>query len=80
MTNVYCLYCAADDSRRVPGVQYALSVIVGRALPDVRDGLKPVHRRIIYALQELGMAPTKPYRCLPQKNVFCFIRWKRFPR
>eukprot|EP00884_Botryococcus_braunii_P020053 jgi/Botrbrau1/6731/Bobra.0324s0017.1 len=43
-------------------IAYAMSVIVGRALPDVRDGLKPVHRRIIYALHELGMTPNKPYR------------------
>lgn len=41
---------------------YALSVIVGRALPDARDGLKPVHRRILYAMSELGLSPTKPYR------------------
>lgn len=41
---------------------YAMSVIVGRALPDVRDGLKPVHRRILYAMSELGMTPDKPTR------------------
>ena len=41
---------------------YALSVIVGRALPDARDGLKPVHRRILFAMNELGLAPSKPYR------------------
>ena len=41
---------------------YALSVIVGRALPDARDGLKPVHRRILYAMNELGLTPNKPYR------------------
>jgi DNA gyrase subunit A len=41
---------------------YALSVIVGRALPDARDGLKPVHRRILYAMNELGLSPNKPYR------------------
>lgn len=44
------------------GLQYAMSVIVGRALPDVRDGLKPVHRRILYAMHELGMAHNKPFR------------------
>ncbi len=43
-------------------LDYAMSVIVSRALPDVRDGLKPVHRRIIYAMDELGMLPNKPYR------------------
>ena len=43
-------------------IDYAMSVIVGRALPDVRDGLKPVHRRILYSLQELGLYPDKGYR------------------
>jgi DNA gyrase subunit A len=43
-------------------LEYAMSVIVGRALPDVRDGLKPVHRRIIYAMHELGLVPERPYR------------------
>lgn len=43
-------------------VDYAMSVIVGRALPDVRDGLKPVHRRILFAMNELGMTPDKPFR------------------
>ena len=43
-------------------IDYAMSVIVGRALPDVRDGLKPVHRRILYSLQELGITPDKSYR------------------
>ena len=42
---------------------YAMSVIVGRALPDARDGLKPVHRRILYAMHELGLQPNKPFRC-----------------
>lgn len=43
-------------------IDYAMSVIVGRALPDVRDGLKPVHRRILYSMNELGLAPEKGYR------------------
>ena len=43
-------------------IDYAMSVIVGRALPDVRDGLKPVHRRILFAMNELGMTPDKPFR------------------
>lgn len=43
-------------------LEYAMSVIVGRALPDVRDGLKPVHRRILYAMQELGNLPNKPFK------------------
>ena len=43
-------------------ISYAMAVIISRALPDVRDGLKPVHRRILYAMNELGMTPDKPYR------------------
>jgi len=43
-------------------LDYAMSVVVGRALPDVRDGLKPVHRRILYAMHNLGLSPEKPYR------------------
>ncbi|MDO5039249.1 DNA gyrase subunit A, partial [Clostridium sp.] len=43
-------------------IDYAMSVIVGRALPDVRDGLKPVHRRILFSMHELGLAPEKGYR------------------
>jgi DNA gyrase subunit A len=43
-------------------LEYAMSVIVGRALPDVRDGLKPVHRRILYAMHELGLTSDRPYR------------------
>lgn len=43
-------------------LEYAMSVIVGRALPDVRDGLKPVHRRILYAMYELGLSPDRPFR------------------
>ena len=43
-------------------INYAMSVIVQRALPDVRDGLKPVHRRILYAMQEAGMTSNRPYK------------------
>ncbi len=43
-------------------IDYAMSVIVGRALPDVRDGLKPVHRRVLYAMNELGLAHNRPYK------------------
>src|SRR5918993_1672682 len=43
-------------------INYSMSVIVSRALPDVRDGLKPVHRRILYAMNELGLVPGRPYK------------------
>ncbi|WP_462319549.1 DNA gyrase subunit A [Marinilabilia sp.] len=43
-------------------IDYSMSVIVSRALPDVRDGLKPVHRRVLYGMHDLGMSPTKPYK------------------
>ena len=43
-------------------ISYAMAVIIDRALPDVRDGLKPVHRRILFDMSELGMTPDKPYR------------------
>src|SRR5215208_1730715 len=46
---------------RTAYLDYAMSVIVGRALPDVRDGLKPVHRRILYSMDESGRGPTRPY-------------------
>jgi len=43
-------------------ISYAMAVIINRALPDVRDGLKPVHRRILYSMTELGLSPDKPHR------------------
>jgi DNA gyrase subunit A len=51
-----------EDEVKDSYLNYAMSVIVGRALPDVRDGLKPVHRRILYAMQELGLEHNKPYK------------------
>lgn len=50
------------DEMRTSFLDYAMSVIVARALPDVRDGLKPVHRRILYGMSELGVTPDKPYK------------------
>ncbi len=50
------------DQMRQCYIDYAMSVIIGRALPDVRDGLKPVHRRILFAMNELGMTPDKPFK------------------
>jgi DNA gyrase subunit A len=51
-----------EEEMKSSYIDYAMSVIVGRALPDVRDGLKPVHRRILYAMDDLGLQPGKPYK------------------
>ena len=51
-----------EDELKKSFISYAMAVIVTRALPDVRDGLKPVHRRILYSMSELGVTPDKPYR------------------
>ena len=51
-----------EDEMKDSYISYAMSVIVGRALPDVRDGLKPVHRRILYAMKELNLEHSKPYK------------------
>jgi DNA gyrase subunit A len=53
---------AIEDEMRRSYLDYAMSVIIGRALPDVRDGLKPVHRRVLYAMQQMGLGPTARYR------------------
>jgi DNA gyrase subunit A len=51
-----------EDEMKRSYIDYAMSVIIGRALPDVRDGLKPVHRRILYGMNEMGLAHNKPFR------------------
>jgi DNA gyrase subunit A len=51
-----------EEEMRSSYLDYAMSVIVGRALPDVRDGLKPVHRRVLYAMREAGLQPNRPHR------------------
>src|SRR6188768_522788 len=50
-----------EEEMRRSYLDYAMSVIVGRALPDVRDGLKPVHRRVLYAMNEMGLQPNRRY-------------------
>ncbi len=50
------------DEMKASYLDYAMSVIVGRALPDVRDGLKPVHRRVLFGMHDAGMQPNRPYR------------------
>ena len=51
-----------EDEMKSAYINYAMSVIVGRALPDVRDGLKPVHRRILYAMHEIGLHHNRPFK------------------
>src|SRR5687767_13118170 len=51
-----------DEEMNESFINYSMSVIVSRALPDVRDGLKPVHRRVLYAMNELGLVPGRPYK------------------
>src|SRR5450631_180270 len=51
-----------EEQMKMAYIDYSMSVIVSRALPDVRDGLKPVHRRVLYGMNELGMAPNRPYK------------------
>src|SRR5215217_2605913 len=51
-----------DDEIKESFINYSMSVIVSRALPDVRDGLKPVHRRVLYAMNELGLVPGRPFK------------------
>src|SRR5258707_627288 len=51
-----------EDEMRRSYLDYSMSVIIGRALPDVRDGLKPVHRRVLYAMHELGNLHNRPYK------------------
>jgi DNA gyrase subunit A len=58
-------------------LDYAMSVIVGRALPDVRDGLKPVHRRVLYGMHEAGMQPNRPYK--KSANVVGFVMGNYHP-
>lgn len=62
MDNSKILQIDINEEMQKSYIDYSMSVIVGRALPDVRDGLKPVHRRILYAMNELGLAPDKPFR------------------
>ena len=65
-------------------IEYAMSVIVGRALPDVRDGLKPVHRRILYAMYEDGLTSDKPFKkwaaTTPTATSPSMTPWSVWPR
>ncbi|MCX8042976.1 MAG: DNA gyrase subunit A [Desulfobacterota bacterium] len=60
--NAHFIQVNIEDEMRKSYLDYAMSVIIGRALPDVRDGLKPVHRRILYAMNDMGLQYNKPYK------------------
>jgi DNA gyrase subunit A len=62
-----------EDEMKDAYISYAMSVIVGRALPDVRDGLKPVHRRLLYAMKELNLEHNKPYKKAARIVGECFV-------
>ena len=62
MNNDIIQHVNVEDEMRESYLSYAMSVIASRALPDVRDGLKPVQRRILYAMRDMGMDPTKQHR------------------
>lgn len=58
-----------EEEMKSSYIDYSMSVIVARALPDVRDGFKPVHRRILYGMMELGNTSDKPYKNLQESSV-----------
>ncbi len=61
-----------DSEMRQSYLDYAMSVIVARALPDARDGLKPVQRRILYAMYDMGIRPNSTFKNLPELWVMCW--------
>src|SRR3989338_1952128 len=63
-----------EEEMKEAYVTYAMSVIVGRALPDVRDGLKPVHRRILYAMYDMGLFHNKPFKKAARIVGECFTK------
>ncbi|MCL2433532.1 MAG: DNA gyrase subunit A, partial [Clostridia bacterium] len=62
MENTNILPLKLEDELQRSFIAYSMAVIINRALPDVRDGMKPVHRRILFAMHELGLEASKPYR------------------
>jgi hypothetical protein len=66
-----------EDEMKRSYLDYAMSVIVGRALPDIRDGLKPVHRRILFGMNEMGLRPIGPRASAPRSSARC---WANFTR
>ena len=62
-----------EEQMKTAYIDYSMSVIVGRALPDVRDGLKPVHRRILFAMNQLGLHYNKPYKSTIHTEILLFM-------
>ncbi len=62
MANEKIIPVNIEEEMQSSYLDYSMSVIVARALPDVRDGLKPVHRRVLFGMNELGLAPNRPYK------------------
>ena len=62
MANEKIIPVNIEEEMQSSYLDYSMSVIVARALPDVRDGLKPVHRRVLYGMNELGLGPARPYK------------------
>ncbi|MCX7877192.1 MAG: hypothetical protein N2510_00970, partial [Ignavibacteria bacterium] len=62
MANEKIIPVNIEEEMQSSYLDYSMSVIVSRALPDVRDGLKPVHRRVLYGMNELGLQPGRPYK------------------
>ena len=60
-----------EQEMRKSYIDYSMSVIVARALPDVRDGFKPVHRRILFGMKELGNVHSKPYKKSARIGIWC---------
>lgn len=81
-----------EEEMKASYIDYSMSVIVSRALPDVRDGLKPVHRRVLFGMHELGVGSNKPYknplvlwvRCLVNSTrtatLQCIMQWSALLR
>ena len=66
-----------SEEMRSSYLDYAMSVIVGRALPDVRDGLKPVHRRVLFSMNESGLQPNRPTPSAPRWSATCWASTTR---
>ena len=62
-----------EEQMKTAYIDYSMSVIVGRALPDVRDGLKPVHRRILFAMDNLGLRHNRPFKKSATIVVKCWV-------